>query len=686
MHKLNFSRTGVAVLALLLVLTAGLGAQQTVQSTDHSASQLADGDSEGVDVIVTAARTEESELSTPAHITVITAQEIMESGEQSLVGILDTLAGVKFTSYSGPQQAQIDMRGFGENSHGRVLVMVDGRRLNSQDMSGIQWLSIPLESIERVEVVHGSNSVMYGNHAVGGVVNIITKDSTARTEFASSVDFGAYNSSEFNRGVFSSQRVRYGTNQDATDGSVTFAHSTNDGHRERSASRSVNTLLNGGWDITEILRAEADLGYQWNEYQMPGALTEAQYESDPSQAVNDADEAEEHDLSTFLSVEWFPFYNIEVSLDGGYRYQAVQTDTPSMPSYINRTIHTVEANPKLIIENTASKTPWDVIGGIDLYSSSLSVARYADENRDNLSSTSNLDLKSVGAYAKPTFILSDSFVLKTGVRYDLAQIKGTNDASGVDDQITHQAFVYDGALLFQPTENTKLYFKGGTLFFFFFTDEQASLNGFVSDGFNADLNPETGVNVELGAAFIEKDSVTLKINGYFLQMNDEIAADPTSPSYNSNLDKTRRIGADVDLELTLLKAIKFDSAYSFVDARFANGDNENKQIPLVPSHSLETGLTLHMVKHLTIRPEFKYRSATYMSGDEANVQDKLSGYSLFNFEVNYSPKLADGDMNIKLKTENLFDSLYATYASNYGTASFYPAPGRSISISASYSY
>ncbi|MFW5712565.1 MAG: TonB-dependent receptor, partial [Spirochaetota bacterium] len=414
-NKLSFSRTGTAVLMLLLVLTTGLGAQQ--------ADRLADSDSEGVDVIVTAARTEESELSTPAHITVITAQEIKESGEQSLVGILDTLAGVNFTSYSGPQQAQIDMRGFGENSHGRVLVMVDGRRLNSQDMSGIQWLSIPLESIERVEVVHGSNSVMYGNHAVGGVVNIITKDNRERAEFASTVDLGSYFSDKLDNGVFSSQRIRYGTKQGATDGAVTFAHSSNEGHRERTESRSVNTLLNGGWDITEILRAEADLGYQWNEYQMPGSLTEADYESDPSQATNDADDAEEHDLSTFLSLEWFPFYNTEVSLDGGYRYQAQAYDTPSdfTPHYTDRVYHTLEASPKVVVESSGSFIPLRIISGIDVYQSSQKIVEFSDKDRTNKNFTSELSLMAYGAYLKPIAELSEQTTLEAGIRYEGAR-------------------------------------------------------------------------------------------------------------------------------------------------------------------------------------------------------------------------------------------------------------------------
>jgi len=686
---------GGAVLALLLMLGTSLSAEQSTQQTaQRSAPQtdrLADTDSEGVDVIVTAARTEESELSTPAHITVITGQDIMESGEQSLVGILDKLPGINFTSYSGPQQAQVDMRGFGENSHGRVLVMVDGRRLNSQDMSGIQWLSIPLESIERVEVVHGSNSVMYGNHAVGGVVNIITKDSTERAEFSATIDFGSYYSDYSQNSLFSSERIRYGTNQGVTDGSVTFAHSTNEGHRERTESRSVNTLLNGGWNITEILRAEADFGYQWNTYQMPGALTEAQYESNPSQAANDADDAEEHDLSTFLSMEWFPFYNTEVSLDGGYRYQAAAYDTPSdwTPHYTDRVYHTFEASPKVVVEGYDNFIPWRIISGFDFYQSNQKIVEFSDKDRTSKNFTSKLSLASYGAYLKSIVDLSEQTMLETGIRYEGAKITADKDTSesSIDGNDLHQAFVYDGAFNYRPLENLKIYVKGGTLFRYPFTDEQAAVAGY-DDGFNPDLKPEQGVNAEFGSNIVLNKLLDLSLNAYFLQMEDEIAwHDPDgfggTPGQNINQDKTRRLGVDTEIESQLHKMLTLSVGYSFIDARFVEGVNEDKTVPLVPTHTGNAVLTIQPIREFSLSTAVQYTGEQYQSGDNSNSMDTIGEYWGFDLEASYTPSTPTGEMKIKVKAENILDVLYPTYAT-YDT--FYPAPGRSISISASYSY
>lgn len=678
-----------AILIAALFLTPALGLSAQEASPDS------------VDVVITAGRTEEAELSAPAQVTVISSEEIMDSGEQSLVGVLDCLAGVHFTSCAGPERASIDMRGFGENSSGRVLVMVDGRRVNSQDMQGIQWLSIPLESIERVEVVRGSESVLYGNHAVGGVINVITKDSEKKTEFASSIDFGSYYSENYNNAVFTSQRMRFGSRQGDVDGAVTFAHSSNEGHRDRSENRTVNTQLDGGWDITEILRGELDLGYNWTSYQMPGALPESRYGHDPSISDKDADEAENYELFSRLSIQWFPFYSTQIDIDGGYRYQSVVSNWESMSSYSDRVYHTIEASPKVTVEGEIASLPWSLVAGSDIYRSEQKLVDFAELSRDTKNYGANLALKSVGAYIRPAVDLTKMLRMEGGARYEQASISGVKEVSKsetVDGDDTHHAFVYDGAVLFRPAEGLKIYGKGGTLYRYPFTDEQAVVTGF-DDGFNKDLKPETGVTAEAGSTLILEDLLSFRADGYYLLMQDEIAwNDPDGmlgpePGKNVNMNETRRWGADAELEMKLHRRIGLSAAYGFVDARFSSGEHENNSIPLVPSHSFDGRLELEPLKGLIIAPESSFRSKRYKSGDDANEFDKLEAYWLGNLEVSYSPRSSYGDMKLKLKVENIFDTVYSTFAVPenpdpvFGSeSSYYPAPGRSVSIVASYSY
>jgi len=530
---------------------------------------------------------------------------------------------------------------------------------------------------------------MYGNHAVGGVVNIITKDSSEPAEFSSTVDFGAYNSNKFNNGIFSSQRIRYGTNQGATDGSVTFAHSTNEGHRERTESRAVNTLLNGGWDITEILRAEADFGYQWNEYQMPGALTATQYESDPSQATNDADEAEEHDLSTFLSLEWFPFYNTEVSLDGGYRYQAQAYDTESFGSYSNRVYNNFEASPKAVIEGEFGKLPWRLVTGIDLFYSAQEIADYSDKERQSKNYAADLFLNSIGGYFQPILNLTEKISAETGVRYERTSIVAVKDSSGIDDKDIHQVFVYNAAVNINPADNIKLFAKGETLYRYPFTDEQAVITGYGSDGFNTDLKPEKGINAEIGTSIIQNGLFKLSLSGYFLQMEDEIVWYDEDgmfgplPGKNINQDKTRRWGVNTELIARLHKILKLSTGYSFLDARFVEGDDEGNTVPLVPTHTANGKLTVQPVKEFSLSSGVRFTGEQYQSGDNSNSMDPIEEYWIFELEASYTPNTSTGQMQVKVKAENILNEIFPAYAT-YDT--YYPAPGRRLSISASYSY
>ncbi|TRZ75019.1 MAG: TonB-dependent receptor, partial [Deltaproteobacteria bacterium] len=124
------------------------------------------------EVVVTATRDTEEVRNIPANVSVITAKDIEKSGATNVVEVLDKLESIQFRDYSGnSSQSVIDMRGFGgDNPFGKTLIMLDGRKMNRPDMSSINWLQIPLNNIERIEVVRGASSVLYGDAAVGGVI------------------------------------------------------------------------------------------------------------------------------------------------------------------------------------------------------------------------------------------------------------------------------------------------------------------------------------------------------------------------------------------------------------------------------------------------------------------------------------------------------------------------------------
>src|SRR5438552_7609918 len=112
--------------------------------------------------------------------TVITAEEIAHSPAQTLQEIIAQVPGVQLTSlYGGVNglKTSVDLRGFGAFATSNSLVLINGRRLNDIDMAGVDFSTIPRDSIERIEITRGnSGAVLYGDNAVGGVINIVLKN------------------------------------------------------------------------------------------------------------------------------------------------------------------------------------------------------------------------------------------------------------------------------------------------------------------------------------------------------------------------------------------------------------------------------------------------------------------------------------------------------------------------------
>jgi iron complex outermembrane receptor protein len=128
-------------------------------------------------VIVSGSRFEENLNEVPANVQVITREEISESTSSNIPDILSQIGGLNIRNTAGGQLnlgATVDIGGYGPTAKDTTLILVDGQRINPIDSSNISWESIPLDSINSIEILRGGASVQYGNGALGGVINIIT--------------------------------------------------------------------------------------------------------------------------------------------------------------------------------------------------------------------------------------------------------------------------------------------------------------------------------------------------------------------------------------------------------------------------------------------------------------------------------------------------------------------------------
>ena len=128
-------------------------------------------------IIVTATRSAQSIVTTPSTISIITSEDIEKSGASQLTEILNSHASIQINDlYGTGNRATISMRGFAGNAKSNVQILVDGRRLNNPDLAAADLSGISLKDVKQIEIIQGSAGALFGDQAVGGVINIITKE------------------------------------------------------------------------------------------------------------------------------------------------------------------------------------------------------------------------------------------------------------------------------------------------------------------------------------------------------------------------------------------------------------------------------------------------------------------------------------------------------------------------------
>ena len=137
-------------------------------------------------VTVTASRTEQRLGDIPASISVLHAEDIRMSPAvvaDDVLRQIPTFSLFRRTSSlsSHPTAQGVSLRGIGPSGVSRTLVLVDGAPFNDPFGGWVYWTRVPLESVDRIEVVDGSSSSLYGNYAMGGVINIVTSRASRRT-------------------------------------------------------------------------------------------------------------------------------------------------------------------------------------------------------------------------------------------------------------------------------------------------------------------------------------------------------------------------------------------------------------------------------------------------------------------------------------------------------------------------
>jgi iron complex outermembrane recepter protein len=676
----------VFVLALLFSVVVISPAQaQNKKNTDTTVTMQ--------EVVVTATRDTQEIRKAPANVTVITAEEINATGATTVVEALDKIESVQFRTLSGnASQAYVDVRGFGgDNPYGKTLVLLDGRRLNRPDMASINWLQMPVNTIERIEIVRGPGSVLYGDAAIGGTINIITKKGKGEPKFNASVLAGSYGQNDERAGVT------------GATGKWTYAltgeNNFNFGYRDRSKYSARGGGFDVGYAANDLFNASMGVSFDKVDYQLPGALTKLQMEQDrrqfqpamPEFFMNANSDNDGSDKYTNINLGLKSFFGAwgQLEINLLYGKKDLQSNMPSWVGsykFADTNADTYAIMPKYILTKEVMGFPNKVIAGVDYYNEPYKKDTFRDRERTDKLSSADFTRASTGYYIRDEFGILKNLILTAGYRFERTSIKGSNVDSNIpDNDFSNEKFYsaesYETGLTLLLGRQSKLFAKYATVYRIPFLDEVASFNGF-GGSFLTSLEKEKGISMEAGAELYPLTNLKAGLTAFRIDMEDEISWFASGPftGFNKNQDKTRHQGIEFSISYLWPKIVRCYGNYTYHLATFEDGINNKKEVPMVPNHVANAGLEVFLPYNVSLRPEIKYVASSFLSGDNDNNAEKLDSFTLLNVYVNYKPAWGKLGITAFFGVENIADVKYSSFGLDYeqfGMPNFYyPMPGR----------
>lgn len=617
------------------------------------------------EVVVTATRQEERAATVPANVTVITAAQIRNATAADIPDLLRSQAGIHVNDITGNRRNYtVDLRGFGETAALNTLVMVDGRRINQADLSGTDWWLIPLERVERIEVVRGGRgSVLYGDNAAGGVINIITREGREAQATAGVVG-GSY-------GAFQSSAAVGGTRGDLTV-ALSAGYADADGYRDNSQTRSRDVGFKVGYWSGETLRWHLSGGFHDDSAGLPGAIKQSDFTAGVGRTdtLYPEDFADTEDAYLQGGSEFFFGADSLFKVDVSWRQRNFFSFSSFDAGFFrgDTDIETLAAAPQLILK--------EPLFGFD---NRLTVGLDASRAEERISNDSvffgfpdskryTLEKQNTAVYVHDEFRPVEGLALSAGYRYDRATFSFTPSTPA---ETTMDADLFTAGVSYAATDRTTVYLSYARSFRYPVLDE---LFSFFTNTINPGLQPQTSDDYEVGVKYRFSGPGYAALNLFQIDTRSEIVYNPNSFA-NENLDGTvRRKGVEVSAG-TVVERLSLSAAYTYTEAQVRSGAFAGKDFPNVPTHKASVNVRYDLAAGFAGVLNGVYMGERPFISDFDNTFLDQDDYFVLNAKVMYSWKKIDAFLTVN----NVFDEQYAEYG---GVSTFplietgsYPSPG-----------
>lgn len=569
-------------------------------------------------IVITASRTPITADDALASVSVLTREQIEQTPAKDLPGLLATLPGVHLSRNGGRgQQSSLYLRGTNKN---HVLVLVNGMRIGSATVGTAALGNLPLEQIERIEVVRGPRSTLYGSDAIGGVIQIFTRDDVT---FAS-VGGGTQGTASVSAGIGGSTgRVSGGISIsgfrtdgfDATD-ERNFAHDPDrDGYRQRSLN------LRGSFDATDDLSFDASLLHTEDEVEFDGT----------------PDETEGTTRIATVGADWLVLPSWRLRLTGA----ETLTDQDSRPTGGDRF---ATRRSEISWQNDFFLSDHETFTlGLDWRNERIETdvtdflgnpLQYEETSRENRA-----------VFAQYQWY-GDTWDLQAALRHDdneaFGEVTTGNLAAGYRFDNGVRVFAAHGSAFKAPTFNDLYYPDVG-----FFRG-------------NPELRPERSRTSEVGLQ--GGDFWRWEVNAFHTEIDDLIIYDATTRR-SENVDEARIRGAEASLSTTLA-GFNAGLSLTLLDAEDTATGND---LPRRPDTSARLSLA-RALGPVRLGGAVSYHGDAY---DDRQNATELDAYTVVDLSAAWQ---VAPDWTLRGEVTNLFDE-------DYQSADTYNAPGRAVFVS-----
>ncbi len=633
------------------------------------------------ELVVTATKTERDNFEIPSRISVINHEMLKLSSSGQIDDILRFTPGVNVNRGAGmyTQRPMVTVRGLSGDEQSRTLVLMNGVPLNTSDEGGVNWNRINHYDIEKVEVFKGPGSSLYGNNAMGGVINLITKTPSEPVEVFSGVGYGRYNTLRQDLNV----RVR---SEEGYYGALSQFYLQSDGYNsippeERTPHDRKRFLEEMGvsarlgydqskwlnWEIQyDVFRDKRGEGFQvfapdgcyrnFNTNLIRGNL-------------KGGDEKTSYNMNAYYQLE--NYYDINENMrEGNYSRFDVDSDREDMGLLFNISRELGENNT--------------LTGGFEYKRGSIKGGDYYQTEPYDTVYNEGV-ISSVAGYIQNEHSFMDDRVrLLGGLRLDRVTFSDgeyySTDPWSTIPELTSNTWMKlspRAGLRFNFIENFSAYLSWSHGFRASILDD-LTRTGWMWVGpkyANPELEPESIVNYETGFDIYPTDHMKVSASAYLMQGEDFLYYVATDDSIygrtifrRENVTDVRVRGIETEIEFTPAKGISIMGGYSYNDSRIASFEErpglEGNYLKYVPGHNASLSVFWeNRLADFSVRSVYKGRQF----GDDAN-QVKLDGYVTLDLVVS---RTFQERYVVSLDVQNIFDNRYMETID-------YMSPGRLI--------